>query len=724
MQNTSNHDYISVIDDLTDEVQKLKDKLRRHKQHRLDVLNKDKLFEIHVHALSNRKKRELEAILRDFATESPSKVTPKCNEVLSGYPYFSYLTTRPMGSARASLSTTAHSPRTSMGQPVMSSRIKSSEQKVESYSHDVTEDVPTLYAPTTDKGGRTLAIAHFPRSLSGKIDSYVRQSRFDTTIDSDSAPGSYLDTATNRLATCLLAGQPVTSAAEAHIIPRIPPEPPPPSLASPRESCILPRKRPYSSSKRSRSQRLTAHPGGDRAESGSYISSASRPNPLPAMPLSPERRAILVASANMERIGHLGPVPLQVLQEETADSHPDVDRWACLNLPCIEDPLHMADNTSGLFRTAMPDNAEFQLASNGGGIRLRGGTSGINLRSGGSNDYAGERMMVDIDNSDEERRPQHKVGHALRDEAQSRDPSENQLALQSRTVSLPEEFHYKPLFTYRGLSYRPTSADEMLSPFRHIRDHDLDDPRWVCSGFEIYNEREHHADGSTVYYSDVPFYADLSSDPGNISPTTRLLSVSESRHEFLGHSAVSAIRPPESGSLRDYRPLSDHKITYAEAPIQIRSGDSPSGLATGPSDASSEFDLSLGWSNEQQCTELHTLEPSGLGGVFPEDHFVIVATTERPTDHTVGARVFGPLWDAKTVNSTGNYLGSISTSPPNPGVPLSLGPVPVTRMEYVSEWITHLTPVTLPPAALFFAPFSGESSVDGSDGYSDASALS
>lgn len=67
-QSTSDHDYRGIIDDLTVEIQQLKKELNRYKKPGPAQLYKDELFEIRVHGLSRKKKRELDAILGNFAT--------------------------------------------------------------------------------------------------------------------------------------------------------------------------------------------------------------------------------------------------------------------------------------------------------------------------------------------------------------------------------------------------------------------------------------------------------------------------------------------------------------------------------------------------------------------------------------------------------------------------------------------------------------------------------
>lgn len=158
-QSSSADDYRSVIDDLTIEIQRLKEELKKYKQLGPDMLRKEKLFEVKVHGLTNRKKRELEATLRDFTaslqgspdTSSTQKKNKLSRHVTRDHTYpasgsmskhassSSGSNFRPTDSAYASMSTGANSSGTSLGRPSASSRAKSSEQKVENYLRDIPE---------------------------------------------------------------------------------------------------------------------------------------------------------------------------------------------------------------------------------------------------------------------------------------------------------------------------------------------------------------------------------------------------------------------------------------------------------------------------------------------------------------------------------------------------------------------------------------------------------
>nr|OQO28337.1 hypothetical protein B0A51_04056 [Rachicladosporium sp. CCFEE 5018] len=78
----SNEEYRSVIDDLTVENQKLKRRLKKYEKLHDSHLKDEKLFEIRVHGLPVDKKRELEEMLRNFASNMHAPTTPHSNQWL------------------------------------------------------------------------------------------------------------------------------------------------------------------------------------------------------------------------------------------------------------------------------------------------------------------------------------------------------------------------------------------------------------------------------------------------------------------------------------------------------------------------------------------------------------------------------------------------------------------------------------------------------------------
>ena len=432
--------------------------------------------------------------------------------------------------------------------------------------------------------------------------------------------------------------------------------------------------------------------------------------------LDPDR--IQVPSENMEYIKHLGLVPPELLNESTEDVHPDADGWAYLNLLCNLAQLHMINVTPDFVRAAVSDiSTRIQLSPDGRKIRWRGGTEGTKFSSDSSGDGEQNSLEIDTDSSNKgERRKWQKTGHSTGDEVTG-SSSKNPFKVGPQISASSESFHYKPLFVHQYSSNGQTSMDEILPSFGPVEDSNIDDSRCAHSRSGASRKRNHRHDGAVIYYSGAPFCTDLSGDPGDISPTTYMMSSGQGYQDSPGQFVRPLARRSESDSLLSYRPLGDHETSFPDASTKIDVG-SLDNLTTDSADDFSEVELNMEWSDEQQFLEVHMLEPCGLGGVLPKDHFRVVVTTKRARDVAYPP----PRHRFKTEEMTDNIIGRLapmSTSSPGPMVSISSKTAPPgVEIEYVSGRIKRLTPVRLPPA-IFFRPFSSDSSVNEDCDYSE-----
>ena len=622
------------------------------------------------------------------------------------------------------------------------------EQKVESYLRDIPEGLYPRHVLMTDKEKKKLVVRRLEQLFTGKISGrHVRRNQAmnassnpaqggilaPTVTDSQTGPQRQISHQPPNLQQP--APQPPTLQHQATV-------PQPPSFAQQsglgnepsREARILPPEQQSGGKKsRSRDNTSTSHSGGDQTESGGNGNSSGGTNTSPTMPPPPEQRPtrlkdldpdrVQVPAENMDYIKHLGLVPPELLNEPTEDVHPDADGWVYLNLLCNLAQLHMINVTPDFVRAALSDiSTKIQLSPDGRKIRWRGGSEGTKFSSDSSGDGGQNSMEIDTDSSNkDERRKRQKTGHSTGDEVQSGSSSKNQSKFGPQISASSESFHYKPLFVHQDSSNGQTSMDETLSSFGPVEDSNIDDSRWDQSGSGTSLKRKRRHDGAIIYYSGAPFCTDLSGDPGDVSPTTYMMSSGQGYQDSPGQFVRPPARRSESGSLLSYRPLSDRK-TSIPAPtmkMDVASLDSPPDLTTDSGDDLSDIDFNLDWSDEQQFLEVHTLEPCGLGGVLPEDHFMVVVTTKRAKDESF----YPPTNRSKTEEMTDNIIGrlaSMSTSSPGPMVSItSKRPTPVVEIEYVSGRIKRLTPVRLPPPAIFFPPFSSDSSMDEDGDYSE-----
>ncbi|KAG4259692.1 hypothetical protein FPRO03_12734 [Fusarium proliferatum] len=742
---SSADDYRSVIDDLTVEIQKLREELKRYKNTGPDMLRKEKLFEIKVHGLPKKKKRELEATLRDFAASlegSPNASSRQKKNSRhatrenmysgSGSKHASSSSGsnfRPADSAYASMSTGANSG-TSVSRPSMGSQAKSSEA-VESYLRDIPEGLYPRHMIMTEKERKKLVVRRLEQLFTGKIGGRHVVKKQPMLPNGSSAA----------LAPVVAETQPTVSNTSNSIHE-------PPALHTSgkeptREARILPLEQQSGhTGKKSRSadNASASNSNGDNTESGGNgHSTGSGTNPSPPMTTVPEQRPTRpldldpdrtqVPADNMDYIRHLGLVPPELLAEQhSQDVHPDAEGWVYLNLLCNLAQLHMINVTPDFVRSAVSGiSTKFQLSPDGRKIRWRGGTEGTRFSSDSSG-YNSQKSPSTDDTEDgmENKRKRQKTGRSTGDEFQSGSSSKNGLKFDPQLCAPSESFHYKPLFAQQDSSGGQTSLDETVSSFGPPEESNIGESRWGLSGSGVSSRRKRRHDGAIIYYSGALFCTDLSGDPGDMSPTTQMRAAGQTQTDQDNFKIPpSPLRRTDSGSFINYRPLTDRGLLSSQqsTAMDVDSEDPPS--LTDDADDLSEVDLDFTWSDNAQYMQHFPLEPCGLGGVLPEDHFMVVVSTKRPKQDDLSAlqQVGGRRFSENTDNII-RRLATMSTSSPDLGASKSL---PATHslpieIEYMSGRIKRLAPVSLPPPAIFFPPFSPtESTAD--DDYDDSDDL-
>ncbi|KAM0525436.1 hypothetical protein ACHAPE_000141 [Trichoderma viride] len=740
---SSTDDYRSVIDDLTMEIQQLKEELKRYRQQSPDMLQKDKLFEIKMHGLPKRRKRELEATLRDFAASlgsspdtSSSKRDRKSSKqatrdetnpgpgIMSLSKHASSSSgshTRPVDSAYASMSIGAGSSGTLLSRPQGGARFKSNEQKVENYLRDIPEGLYPRSLSMTEKERKKLVVRRLEQIFTGKIAGrHARRNQ----------PGQKAPTSAAQAP----LGPPGVYSPLRHSSVQQPKLKPNPIAGSEplREARILSQELDHAG-KKSRSQDIgsASNSNGDQTESWGNSNgnvSGRGSNPSPPMPPPPEQRPtrpkdldpdrIQIPSENMEYIRHLGLLPPELipdpLEVSEIDLHPDTEGWVYLNLLCNMAQLHIMNVTPDFVRNAVIDlSSKFQLSPDGRKIRWRGGTDGTNFSSESSGDNSQRSPETDdTENTKAEHRKRQRTGRTTGDSGSSG----NQPFKFGPLMTAPSEsFHYKPIFiNQQSPNGQSSMEDGTLSSFGPLESNT--DSRWGRSGSGVSNRRKRLRDGAIIYYSGAPFCTDLSGDPGDISPTSYLLS--SERGQTASQTASHEkqfVRPmpfrSSSGSSLDSRPLSDANLGLgAISEMSTDDGASVPELSTDLGDKSSELNMEFSWGDEQQTLEIHPLEPCGLGGVQPEDHFMVVVTTRRSKLDAHGGQsgVKRRKLSEEVTDNIINRLATISTSWPRPRARQvsSQGDVPRIHIEYMSGRIRRLEPVPLPPPVIFFPPFS------------------
>ncbi|QBZ62296.1 hypothetical protein PoMZ_11174 [Pyricularia oryzae] len=735
-QSSSADEYRSVIDDLTIENNRLKEELRRYKQFGTDLMRKDKLFEIKVHGLPGKKKRELEATLRDFAstlegstdTSRGAKKASKSGKFKSSggatskHASSSSSNSRPVDSAYASMSTdpgtgTAtgtgnnSSGKSQTGRATHTSNSKSANQKVESYLEDIPEGLYPRYLSMTEKDKQKLVVRRLEQLFTGEMSG----PSIGTTDRSSSK------------------AEPMTEGSFSK------------GKEAAREAQIQVKDKKRSRDNGSSNSQSngdggsggsgsgSGHGGGSGGGSGggngsrSHGSSqdlqASEQRPTRPLDLDPDR--IQVPSENMEYIRHLGMVP-PALQAGTK-ANPinvsmDADGWVYMNLLCNLAQLHIINVTPAFIRAAVSSKStKFQLSPDGQKIRWRGGTDGTRFSSDSGNTSSRERSSTDEDDSsDKSGSPGKKRKYP--DDEPARAVHVSKLVRENTRSST--SVHYKPMFVQQP-SFE-TSGEEGSSSPSGLEESNFGNGRtsgWGYSGSGSSPRKRRRIDGAIVYYTGAPFCTDLSGDPGDISPATYMASANMTQSHDMPNSDAT-IHRTWSGSSLPYRPFSNNpKNTRIEAPNGVGLDDTSDDFMA---DVSSDSEDEMEWyeSDEEYGTtpKLLCLEAYGLGGVQPEDHFLVEVITHRRRDRQdknedERPRPFRERSDSTTA-SVMERIKLLKASSPRPVRPVRQSLARTKLIEYKTVRLNRLDPVELPPAASFVPPFSTSSSdsdIDESD---------
>ncbi|KAJ0167783.1 Frequency clock protein [Colletotrichum tanaceti] len=697
---SSADDYRSVIDDLTIEIKRLKDELKRYKQKGPEMMKRDKLFEIKVHGLPKRKKRELESTLRDFASglenKSPSAETSSARQksrhmarLESGSGSASKHASsssgshsRPVDSAYASMSIGANSSGTSLVRPSISSRAKSSDQKVENYLKDIPEGLYPRHMVLTEKDKQKLIVRRLEQIFTGRIGGRnLTQAQPKSSANIASYAPIMVEPAT---------GHTTTNHAPSNV---------PMGFHEPsREARILTSEgnkelaKDYGSASRSNDDQPDS--GGNSAVNDTSPLDPTIPDQRPTRPLDldPDRKQN--PSANMDYIRHLGLAPPHLTGLATyEDVSPDADGWVYLNLLCNMAQLHMLNVAPDYIRSAVSERStKFQLSPDGRKIRWRGGTEGTKFSSDSSGDTSqtspSEGSDLDPETGHTNKR---KRRHVSKSGLSSAGQNLSDQMGSGLKVSSVDSFHYQPLFAHHSSSGEQTSQDDTSSSFGVGEDSNKGESRWGNSGSGSARRKRRRLDGAIIYYSGAPFCMDLSGDPGDMSPSYLNSTVQDEQTSSADSSRPGPHRT-ESGSALPLRPLTDGEKAPSVAVVK----------EAGSLDSEMNIEADFPWSNDSQDVASSKLDACGLGGVIPDDHFMVVAITKRPKNDAlppVSSKI-----DLKNVtrivNRITSPLGSWSQAE---FCNTEAGRRSPISIQYTSKAIRKLNPTPLPPPGMYFS---------------------
>ncbi|KAG7410270.1 Frequency clock protein [Fusarium oxysporum f. sp. raphani] len=729
-------DYRSVIDDLTLEIQQLKKELKRYKQPGPALLHKDKLFEIKVYGLPQKKKRELETILRDLAADhdgSPKGSSSQKRKRLSTHnsdhiysksgvqrsPALSStgFSLRPADSAYASMSAGGESSRTPFYLPILPS-TKSSKGKVEDYLRDVPDGLYPQHVIMTDKERKSLVVRRLEQFFTGRSNSA------DVLKLSPLRPGgSFIMArvvADTQVAGSSSAYQPTTHETEPI-----------------REARFLPleqQSRAWEYQCHLSDHGSASNPEKDNIEAeGNGKGLVSSTKPFPPFQLLPKQQATRPCdldpdraqnpSENMNYIRHLDLLSPDILpgQQSIQDIHLDPEGWVSLNLLYNLAQLHLINVTPDFVRSAVLEiSTKFQLSTDGHKIRWRGGSKDTKFSSHiAIHDSPKSPPVNNIDGSEKTREHQ-KTSPFINNESQFGGLNKNVSAFDPRFYARVENFRYKPLFVREGSSDANTSQDaSVYSPIAV----DDDNPGESDLGLNYSGGsagKLQRREGAITYYSSVPFCTDLSGDPVDVSPTVHMpWSGQKGEDPQQSSDFIWSLRRTTSESSISYRPLTDRDQGLRQLiSAMYESDDKDQGSINNDCEPASDIELDLIWNDDQQqyVSQQQPLEACGFGGVLPDDHFIVVVDTKRPKqDILPQASKPQTKRPNEGIDGTIDQRAATLTSYPIPGgsetkiTEQSLS----IEIEYLSGHIKRLTPVPLPAPVMFFPPVSVDNSTSG-----------
>lgn len=723
---SSADDYRSVIDDLTVENKRLKEELKRYKQYGPDPLRKDKLFEIKFHGLPNKKKRELEATLRDFASSLEGSTTSsqqrkksskhvsrvQGTSLTSKHASSSSSHSRPVDSAYASMSTGPSSTgqnasSSSIGRPSLGRAGSSAEQKVESYLQDIPEGLLPRHIAMTDKEKKKLVVRRLEQLFTGRFGGRNKGPRREQPIPPQSGLDSHISSGGVISAPPQLAGRHATTQDEPHREARIQFHESGKQSNSRGELSAT-----YSTGDNETGETRTGSGSGSNEHSGNDNSpqNGDLPEQRATRPLDLDPDRVQNPSENMQYIRHLGVTAPEFVSQtkfRPQDVSMDADGWIHLNLLCNLAQLHIVNVTPDYIRQAVSErSAKFQLSRDGRKIRWRGGTEGTKFSSdssGDSSQRSPETEGTDGSNEDGQRKRQKTSAQT------SAHSSKGQTKLGPQTSASSKSFHYKPMFVHNQSSSADTSMDETGSQASYgaVENSNLNSrSTGFVSGSGSSPRKKRRRDGGIIYYTGAPFCLDLSGDPGDTSPTTHLTSSGQEQETSQANEEKPNFVRTESGSSLPYRPLVDiPQNTGLDGALEEE-------YVMDEGDMSDVEEYGFCWCEHPERPQLNPLqaclEPCGLGGITPEDHFAVLVLTRHPINVKgyKGRPGVVRLKSDETTESIANRIAGLTCSPRTPHSPSETEPASKVHFEVLQQRYKALKPLPLPPPAIFYPPFT------------------
>lgn len=762
---SNSEDFRGVIDDLTIQNKRLRKKLKQYERLHCSHLQEEKLFEVRIHGLGLHRKRELEEMLRNFASSveessetsllnlgsfnasAPALANHKPSSSSTSYSKGS----KPIDSAYASMSGQTGVSQMQLQECPQQDRQAQShsrQQNVKSYLHDIPETiVPKHSLALSEKAKSRLVVRRLEQIFTGRraagrhnqshqqqevsqsaaqadrIRVELRSRRFQPTQQGVREARILPNTAelkVDSLSEANLATQQSQQTIESRG--RIP------LKEGLREARILVAgagSQIDSSSETNLTGQLSRQStdGEDSRSRAMRASRAVTPEQRPTRPLDLDIHRAQVPSENIQYIRHLGLAsPTATLQ-----CNPDSDNgWVFLNLLTSMAQLHMLNVTPEFVRHAVAEvSSKFELSTDGTKVRWQGGTDGTKMSSDSDDsDYTGNRRSTETSTSVSKRISSPDVSsRAGLEDFQKPDsalpissiglPAFPEVGAKRRPIYLErpndvDKFQYKPLFFHGAPSEDDDDSAHATDPVSSF------DPVGTATGLnsgshgiresEVKLRKQNRENGPIIFYNKARFCTDLSGDSSGAMHDEA--AYCRYTQEPIGcPQYTGAEKPKESKSYyiskRDGIKSTDIEI---DSTITMSSGLELEDLK------SSISDLSI--------TSPFPMEVSGLGGIQPEDNFMIKVQVRHEGKERRGSWTQLPFTIPR--GQTRHLLQGISQESTNnfreaKNIARNQSLRSAIESEIISIIKTDMAPSLLPPPSYVCLPFSSSDSDDGDD---------
>jgi Frequency clock protein len=676
-----------VIDDLTIENKRLRQFLRDRRQQHDPQLDRDKVFEIRICGLSPEKKSKLGLILRDFAStiaDGPSTnsngqahdpVVQSSTSILlsstprdgSSYPLADSAYASMSGSGQTSMV------QTSKGRTVMQRICGSKNSNIRSYLHDIPDSLLPKHSPImSEKSKMRMVVRRLEQLFTGKSATLGEHSQ-PVQQQGVSESAATADRDRSKQLNKLVHAE---GAREAHILP----------FASKVNLELVEMKDQKIQTSRSKSSSERSSPPS--------TSGSRSPDQRPTRPLDLDIHRAQVAEENIDYIRHLG------LSTPKFDADRDKydDSWVYLNLLINMAQLHIFNVTPAFVRRSVSHfSTKFELSKDGCKIRWKGGPSRTEL-SGDSTSGADATAASSPDTHEQVYSSRRTRRGAGSENVTSKGPTLrlNSSSSRRRNVSAVapadirrqpvtdrarprSEFDYEPVLLNLRAARLRTNSDEgsdqttSLQGFDEQTGAELDShPNNLSRTGPGYAED----DGTIFYYRNPLFYCDMSADKEHHRREAMRVQLASDRIVGVPRPHATQARFPEDNA----------ELSSFQHEVSMRDHDDESLSAFNLAPLSQVID---------QREKYVDLPASGIGGVQPDDHFIL--NVERK-------HLKVPLASLKP-HSQRRETGRRA----------------VICEEMISSNRIDLLPSRLPPASyIFFSSPSGSStSVEGDEDYTN-----